>query len=151
MDNKPTISLGAKVFIYTFSVFFDFLIILISLSLSLLGVLTSVFGIGLAIPVATVALNKLIIIVAAVIFMAIYQTAGVGVDSKLLRSILKGAIKKFIWPWIVKMIPFLGFLPMITLSNLLLLRVIARHDKKKAKKAKEEKLGGRLQENAGYA
>lgn len=147
MNNQPTISLGAKVIIYVFSAFFDIFTIVITAFFFVFGIATTAIGIGLAMPAVAVVLNKFIIMIALMIFVLIYQVVGVGIGSKLQRLILKKSYKKFLWPWLIKFLPFLGWLPMITLSNWLLIRIVERHDRKQAQKTEAEL----LEENGGYA
>lgn len=147
MNNKPTISLGAKVFIYVLSFTFDTMTFLFTLSLWALGITTSWLGVGLALPIVAIVLNKFITILAFFIFIAIYWALDVGIGSKLQKLLLKKAFKRFLWPWLIKMLPLLGWLPMITFSNWLLIKLVEKHDKREEKKTREEK----LEELEGYA
>ena len=146
--SSSVFSLGAKVFIYTFSAIFDLTQILVSLAFWATGLTLSAVSLGLGAPVLVptfatfaIVINKSIQIYALTFFFFVYlyllqsrKTTKIKVSNFIKSATIKAGVAQ-----IAEFIPFLGFLPFITLSNWLFINTAEKYYKKqKEKMAKQE-------------
>ena len=145
----PVFSLGAKVFIYTFSAIFDLTQILISIAFWTAGLTLSAVSLGLGAPVLiptfvsfAIVINKAIQIYALAFFFFVYlyllqsrKTTKIKVSNFIKGATIKAGIAQ-----IVEFVPFLGFLPFITLSNWLFINTAEKYYKKQKEKVLKQRL-----------
>ncbi len=147
--NQPVFSLGAKVFIYTFSVMFDLAQLLISLAFWGAGLTLSIASLGIGTPVFiptfasfAIVINKSIQIYALIFFFFVYlyllqsrKKTKIKITSFIKKATIKAGVAQ-----VAEFIPFLGLLPFITLSNWLFINTAEKYYKKQREKVLKQGL-----------